>query len=151
MQKIISLTVDFQKAVKYTPEKIVKGDYSGVVMEFDIVQDITDHTVRVAFETADGTNYLLDCVNVDGKAVLELPSGVLSVIGVVNCQIAVYDLDSRLTNPMGFYFFVVDDLSDGAISASDDVPILMDLIAQVNDIINTFEGATWEIFNEGVI
>ena len=152
MIKYIDFKVDFQKAIRYTPEKIVKGDYSSIVFRFTTEQDISDHTLRVAFELEDGSNFLLDAVNEDSNtALLEIPTGVLSLIGTVNCQVSLYDNDSRLTNPVGFYFFVVDDFSDGAIEASDNVPILTDLIQQVNTIIDTFDGATWEIFKEGVI
>ena len=80
-----------------------------------------------------------------------LPNSILSSVGSVNCQVAVYALDSRLTDPVGFYFLVVDDLSELTIETSDNVPILTDLIQQVSGIIDVFEGATWEIFNEGVI
>ena len=129
------LTVDFDKGVSYRPMRFVAGDHESCSITFTTVQDIEDLRVFVTFAMSDGTPYIEEATVTDANtAVLELPSGVLSVVGQVNCQVAVYGTTERLTNAVGFYYQVEADLADEAISASDQYPILTQLITDCGAI-----------------
>lgn len=136
--KDFNLKVDFDKSVSYKLATFVKGDYASCRMLFTTVQDMTKLRLFVAFKMPDDTAYLLEAtVLTSTTAELVLPSGVLSQTGRVDCQVALHDTDARLTNAVGFYYMVNDDLQTGAIEASDNLPILTQLIADVEEIIDT--------------
>ena len=97
------LTVDFDKSVYYKPMSFVAGDHGSCAITFTTGQDIDGLRVFVTFVMSDGTNYIHEATVSDANtAVLELPSGVLSVAGQVNCQVAVHDDSGRLTNAVEF-------------------------------------------------
>jgi len=133
--KNTNITVDFDKGTNYQPLTFVEGDVGSCSLTFKIIQTITGLRVFVNFEMSDKTTYIEEATVTDANtAVLILPSGVLSVAGIVNCQVALYGATERLTNAVGFYYTVSADLSDGAIEASDNYPILTQLIADCNKI-----------------
>ena len=127
--------MDFDKGVSYRPMRFVAGDSGSCEITFTTVQDIDGLRVFVTFVMSDGTNYIHEASVSDANtATLVLPSGVLSVAGQVNCQVAVHDDSGRLTNAVGFYYTVSEDLAEGAIEASDQYPILTQLITDCEGI-----------------
>jgi hypothetical protein len=137
--KIFELNVDFNKAVTFRPISFVKGDHGSCMLRMNIVQDITGLRIFVAFELANGTKYLHEATAGSEVAELILPSGVLAVAGKVNCQVALYDVENRLTNPVGFNFMVTSDLADEAIEATDQVPVLTQLITDAQNMLDQFD------------
>lgn len=133
--KEFKLEVDFSKGVRYRLASFVKGDtgYCSIILE--IAQTLTDERVFVTFELPSGSRYILEAEKDGNTATLLLPSGVLSEAGKVNCQVALHSPTGRLTNPVGFYYRVVDDLSQGAVEASDQYPILTQLIENCREIL----------------
>jgi hypothetical protein len=139
----IYMSIDFNKQVSYSPQTFVKNDYNSIKFNFNTSQNITDKRVFVAFEMSDGTKYLEECtVESSTLATLELPTGVLSVEGEVIAQVALYDgTASRLTAPVQFKYTVSEDLSDEAVTPSDNVPILTQLITDVETLESEIEAA----------
>jgi len=133
---ILELAIDFTGGITYVPSVFVVNDFNSGMLRFSISQDITDKRIFVSFKMNDDTSYVLEATILDSKsAEIILPTGVLSVEGKVNCQIALYDIGaSRLTNAIGFYYLVVNDLSDAAVTPSDNVPILLELITDVENL-----------------
>jgi hypothetical protein len=137
--KDYTLTVDFDKGIKYPAMRFVKGDSQSCAFNFSIVQDITDLSLVVTFKLPDETPYIQGAeIKGPHEAYLMLPSDVLSQVGKVLCQIAIHN-DGRLTNAVPFSYLVVEDFAEGAVEASDNLPILTQLITECNDIIEAEE------------
>jgi hypothetical protein len=102
-------------------------------------QELTGHRIFIAFELTDGSKHVHEgTVTGANTAELLLPSGVMAVAGRVECQVAIYEGEDRLTNPVGFYYSVTDDLADEAIVATDQVPILTQLITDAQNMLDQF-------------
>ena len=138
--KDYTLTVDFDKGIKYPAMRFVKGDSQSCAFNFSIVQDITDLSLVVTFKLPDETPYIQGAeIKGPHEAYLMLPSDVLSQVGKVLCQVAIHN-DGRLTNAVPFSYLVVEDFAeDGVIEASDNLPILAQLITECMDIIEAEE------------
>jgi hypothetical protein len=139
--RVFELDVDFEKSVTYRPISFVKGDHGSCKLMINISQDITGLRIFVAFELSDGTKLLHEAAAGNEVAELILPSGVLSVAGRVNCQVAIYSdptAEDRLTNPVGFYFTVAEDLAEEAVAATDQVPVLTQLITDAHNMLDQF-------------
>lgn len=149
-----SLNIDFDRTVYYKPMSFVKGDLNSSRMLLNVAQDMTGLRLFVNFEMSNGTTYIEEAtILTSTTASLILPSGVLSVAGMVQCQVALHDLTGRLTNAVGFYYTVADDLADGAIEASDQYPILTQLIADCNAFMNNVTRFKFNVaagYNPGV-
>ena len=130
-----TLAIDFSKGIIYRPMQFVEGDAGSSAITFNVAQDITDTRVFVTFLLSDNSTLLLEAFPTDEHtAYLELPSDVLGVAGRVDCQVALYGYEGRLTNAVSFYYMVVADLSSGVIQASDKLPILTQLITDCDAI-----------------
>jgi len=132
--KILNLTVDFTKQRKYIEPSFVKGD-TECYINVTTVQDITNSTVIIAFEDSANNTFLDDCTNTGANTCeLNLKSDVLQTEGRVECQIAIYEDEQRLTNVVSFFYTVIKDISDKAVQASDNLPILTKLITEVQEL-----------------
>jgi len=138
--KDYALTVNFDKGIKYPAMRFVKGDSQSCAFNFSIVQDITDLSLVVTFKLPDETSYIQGAeIKGPHEAYLMLPSDVLSQVGKVLCQVAIHN-DGRLTNAVPFSYLVVEDFAEGGgIEASDNLPILTQLITECSDIIEAEE------------
>jgi|GEM_PF-3277952 len=137
--KRFELKVDFDRSVSYKPVTFIKGDHGSCMISMDCSQDLTGHRVFVAFELSDGSKFLHEgTVTGASTAELLLPSGVLAVAGRVECQVAVYVGESRLTNAVSFVYTVSEDLADEAIAATDKVPVLTGLITDAQNMLDQF-------------
>ena len=132
----IYMHVDFNQGVSYKNETLVKNDYNSIRFIFKTKQDVTDKQIFVTFKNSDDTTYIEECtIESINEVSIEVPTSALSVIGTVNCQIAMYDNSGyRLTSPSNFDYLVTSDLSDEAIVATDDIPILTQLITDVGTL-----------------
>ncbi len=135
--KNYNLNLDFTKSIAYKKMAFVEDDYGASTITFISAQTLTGLILQVAFKFADDTYAILRSDDakpyieiIDANtAVLSLPTGVLDVVGRVECQVALYNgTESRLTTAVCFYYTVVDDLSTDAAVASDNYPILTQLI-----------------------
>lgn len=129
------IAIDFNNGTYYKPIAFVKADTNSSRILFNVTQDLADLRLFVNFELSDGTVYIEEAtILTTNTASLVLPSGVLSVAGMVQCQAALHNLTGRLTNAVAFYYTVTKDLAEGAIEASDNLPILTQLIADCETI-----------------
>lgn len=135
--KNYNLNLDFTKSIAYKKMAFVEDDYGASTITFISAQALTGRILQVVFKFADDTYAILRSDDatpyieiIDANtAVLSLPTGVLDVVGRVECQVALYNgTESRLTTAVCFYYTVVDDLSTDAAVASDNYPILTQLI-----------------------
>lgn len=137
--KDYTLTVDFDKGIKYPAMRFVKGDSRSCAFNFSIVQDITDLSLVVTFKLPDETTYIQGAeIKGPHEAYLMLPSDVLSQVGKVLCQVTIHN-DGRLTNAVPFSYSVVGDFDEGVVEVSDNLPILTQLITECMDIIEAEE------------
>ena len=140
--KIFNLHLDFDKRVQYTPETFVKGDLNSAEMRFSTSQSLDGLrlviTVKVPGASAP---YIADAHKIDNyTAKLSISPGMLAQEGNVNCQAAIYKEGFRLTNPVQFYYRVDTDLSENAVIDDDDrLPILTQLITEVNNALSDME------------
>lgn len=132
--KTMILNVDFNKGISYTPKTFVVGDYQTCELVFNTKQDISGLDLRVSFKLPDDT-YAIHSATIESanQASLILPTGVL-IEGKVDCQVALYEETKRLTNSVEFYYKVSGDFSETAVEASDNYPILTQLIEDVEAI-----------------
>ena len=138
--KTLLLQVDFEKSIQYRPTTFVKGDTNSCQIKAITKQDITEKLLAVSFRQTGQDSIVIDMETTDPHtATLTLPTDVLSVEGRVDCQVAMYAEDFRLTNSADFYYMVSEDLADEAVSEVEDrVPILTSLINDVLDIKNNW-------------
>ena len=110
----------------------VQNDYNSCELIFNIIQDISDYTLVLTVQLPDTTIIVMDLIKLDeNTASITLPTSTLSQNGIVNCQIAIHGGGSRLTHAIEFHYKVVRELEGDTIEASDQVPVLTNLINKV--------------------
>ena len=120
--------------------------------------DLTDKTIVISFQKPDGVVVVdqMDIISaVDGTATYVLLTNVMDVIGQLNAQIFIQGGGESLSGPI-MIMKVIDAIDiSSAIAGSDDTPILLDLIDQVNEILAETElfmlKTTYDIDDNGVV
>lgn len=137
-----TIKVDFYNQIKYTPFKIVSGDVGSVVLEIESEQSLIGYNIFCTFKLPDDTFYTQEA-SIDSEyfASLFLQGGILSQQGDVEVQVGLYDTDYRLTAAMSFYFTVLEDFAETAIENDDRLPILTQLITDVEALEDNVETA----------
>ena len=110
----------------------VQNDYNSCEIIFNAIQDISDYTLVLTVQLPDATIIVMNLTKTDSNtASITLPTSTLSQKGIVNCQVAMHGADSRLTHAVEFNYKVVRELEGDTIEASDQVPVLTNLINKV--------------------
>ena len=147
----IAFDIDFAKKKAYnnqdiTLEELTQNDHNSSVLVLRLLQDeqpidLTGITVVLNFLLPDGSDYKIDIAqshNINTRTSLvtySIPKMVLSQVGVVIGTVSLYKAGYRYTSIVQFKFEVVEDIvNDGEIVDSENYPILVSMISDINMI-----------------
>ena len=153
----IAFDIDFTKKKAYnnqdiTLEELTQNDHNSSVLVLRLLQDeqpidLTGITVVLNFLLPDGSDYKIDIAqshNINTRTSLvtySIPKMVLSQVGVVIGTVSLYKAGYRYTSIVQFKFEVVEDIvNDGEIVDSENYPILVSMISDINMVHADEEG-----------
>ncbi|MDT8717600.1 BppU family phage baseplate upper protein, partial [Clostridium sp. 19966] len=141
MQYIKRINLDIDKNVNVTIDA-KQNDTKSRFIEFTlynntVVMDLTNHTVKIFAVKADN-KLIFNNVTVEdaanGKVLVELTSQALAVIGVLQCEIAIYGSDSSILTTKTFTINVLEGIrNDSAIQSTNEFTALSSALSQTQN------------------
>ena len=146
----IYLKVDFglngdnQIVQKEIPELVQYDNNSGLLV-FDFYNngrkiDLTNTRVVVNFKLPSGDGFHDEVLNIhpnESRAMYFIPMGVLTEVGTVIGDIALYKDDAQITSSVKFQYKVIEGINTTSIVDNEKYPILLSLMNQVKELVDS--------------
>ena len=131
-----------QQEVQTEIPELVQYDNNSGMFVFDFFNlgrrvDTTGYTIVLNFLLPNNTliTRMVEPKNIQAsRAVFYTPTSILTHAGMVEANITLFKEGINVTSPIRFKFLVQEGIESESISTSDDIPILQQLIGQVEEV-----------------
>ena len=131
-----------QQEVQTEIPELVQYDNNSGMFVFDFFNlgrrvDTTGYTIILNFLLPNNSliTRMIEPNNIQAsRAVFYTPSSILTYAGMVEANIALFKEGINVTSPIRFKFLVQEGIESESISTSEDIPILQQLIGQVEEV-----------------
>ncbi|SHN68641.1 BppU family phage baseplate upper protein [Desulfitobacterium chlororespirans] len=142
----LSLDIKREKAMHAPVMEFVQGDIGTCALDISIREmndpvDLSELTVEIVFAKPDGTTVIQDLANgvtitdaANGKITCTLKTNTIAVAGKVHAEVRLLAGEKLLSTPRFAFDVRKALLNDEAIESMDEIPILQQLIADVQNV-----------------